>query len=312
MKYSHIRRESSLDEEHLLSPVEKHSETADHHQHRCRVSSIPRWVFAMNAALFLLSLVMFVTSFRLYREAGGFHGRNYLLKMTSQPSPVLDRIDIPLITKTANGSLLETEPRNIFRQPPSPEVDAAWERIQTRDPIPITREDVIRLGKEPDNAAKFPESFGFGPDAYIGKIDVFHQIHCLNTLRKNLRSNFPYYYGRDYPGDTPTDRFHDLHVSHCVNALLENLMCAANVDVYTHFWMDAQVHAFPDFYINHKCRDFDAILAFQEQHAVPVERFAEVRAPEGYKVHVMSHEFKEVMHWYDDHPDDGILGGESA
>jgi hypothetical protein len=107
----------------------------------------------------------------------------------------------------------------------------------------------------------------------------------------SLQTNYGYYYG----ADMVPDKLHNLHLSHCLNTLLENLMCTGNVDVYTHFWMDAQEHAFPDFNMNHKCRDFDAILAWQEDHAVSVEEFAKVRAPEGGKVRIMGHEFKEVF-----------------
>lgn len=113
----------------------------------------------------------------------------------------------------------------------------------------------LALGKDPSDTAKFPESFGFGPDAYIGKIDVFHQIHCLNMLRMSLRPNFDYYYGSKFPPGVPTNKLHNLHLGHCLHILLENLMCTGNVDIYTHYWMDAQKHAFPDFNINHKCRD---------------------------------------------------------
>ncbi|KAI5463888.1 hypothetical protein BGZ63DRAFT_506579 [Mariannaea sp. PMI_226] len=274
--------------------------------------SFPKWVLVANLSIFVLSLLVFAVSAFMLSEVREAYGMNWLLKATSNPSPLLDQINIPLINKRMNGSLLDIEPKDIYRQSPSPEVDAAWERIQTRDPIPISREDVIRLGKDPNDVAKFPESFGYGKEAYIGKVDVFHQIHCLNTLRKNLRNNFAYYFGDQFPGDTPTDRFTDLHVSHCISAILQNLMCSGNVDLYTHRWIDAQIHAFPDFNIDHKCRDFDAILAWQEEHAVPVEKFAEVRAPEDYKVHIMSHEFKEALHWYDNHPDDGVVDGEAA
>ncbi|KFY02194.1 hypothetical protein O988_02328 [Pseudogymnoascus sp. VKM F-3808] len=238
---------------------------------------------------------------------------NKLLKLTSESSPILNIIDIPLLTKRMNGTLLETEPLSIYRQPPSPEVDAAWNRIQTRNPIPISLSDLLALGKDPSDTAKFPESFGFGPDAYIGKIDVFHQIHCLNMLRMSLRPNFDYYYGSRFPPGVPTNKLHNLHLGHCLHILLENLMCSGNVDIYTHYWMDAQKHAFPDFNINHKCRDFDAILAWQEENSIPVEKFATVFAPPGQKVHVMSHEFKEAFEWYDaDHPDDGVIEGEVA
>jgi hypothetical protein len=95
--------------------------------------------------------------------------------------------------------------------------------------------------------------------------------------------------------------------------LLENLICSGNVDIYTHYWMDAQKHAFLDFNINHKCRDFDAILAWQEENSIPVEKFATMFTLPGQKVYVMSHEFKEAFEWYNtDHPDDRIIGGELA
>ena len=211
-------------------------------------------------------------------------------------------------TKRLNGTFIEQHPKSIFRQPPSPEVDAAWERVETQTPIPITRQDVLNQGKDPTQAAKWPESFGFGPDAYIGRIDVFHQIHCLNRLRKHLHSNFDYYYGSER-----MNRYHELHVSHCLYTLLQNLMCAGNVDVYPHFWADAQDNAFPDFSINHKCRDFEAILDWHDKHAVTLEEFGALRRPPGMQPRVMSHEFKEVFEWYDDeHPDDGYVGTEIA
>lgn len=211
-----------------------------------------------------------------------------------------------------NGTFLETGTKDIFRQDPSPEVDAAWDRIQTRDGVPISRLDVIRLGKDPDDAAKFPESFGFGNEAYIAKVDVFHQIHCLNTLRMNLRNNFDYYYGSEFPNGTATTKFHDLHVSHCLVTLLENIKCAGNVDLYTHRWVDAQVHPYADFNMVHQCRDFDAILAWQEKHAVPMHQMMNVTKPKNAKVHIMSHEFKEVMGWYKSHPDDHTVNGEDG
>jgi hypothetical protein len=90
-------------------------------------------------------------------------------------------------------------------------------------------------------------------------------------------------------------------------------MCTGNVDEYMHFWMDAQEHEFPDFNMNHKCRAFDAILAWQEGHAVSLEEFAKVRASEGKKVRIMGHEFKEVFGRFEElHLDDGVESGEIA
>ena len=213
---------------------------------------------------------------------------------------------MPLTTIRMNGTFLEQKPVSIFRQPPSPDVDAAWPRIETQRPIAISRDDVLAQGQDPARAAKFPESFGFGPEAYIGRIDVFHQIHCLNRLRMHLHGNYDYYYANK----KENDKYHELHVSHCVYMLLQNLMCTANVDVYTHTWLDAQKNTYLDFSMNHKCRDFDAVLKWHDENSVPLERFRALRRPEGFEAHIMNHDFKEVFQWYDDHPDDRDLGTE--
>ena len=90
-------------------------------------------------------------------------------------------------------------------------------------------------------------------------------------------------------------------------------MCSANVDVYTHFWTNTNDNTFSDFNINRQCRDFDAILNWQEKTSVGAYDLAQVRRPEEYgDVYRMTREFKEVRHWYDTHEDDGSDGGEIA
>jgi Mycotoxin biosynthesis protein UstYa len=114
-------------------------------------------------------------------------------------------------------------------------VDEAWARIGDIRPISITRDDIIKIGKDPAIAVKFPESFGLGPDAYVGRLDVLHQIHCLDALRRE--ANFDYYYGFAYAdGLASITQLHKLHLSHCIYLLLEKIMCNANLEVYPHFW----------------------------------------------------------------------------
>ena len=222
-------------------------------------------------------------------------------------APVFDRLEIPLISQKMNATLLEPDPLPIYRQPPSPEVDAAWNRLANINPIAISRDDVVKLGRDPEQAAKWPESFGFGSEAYIGRLDVFHQIHCLDWLRRE--AYFDHYYGKKWPPGTPPSDMHRTHISHCTYLLLQNLMCNANVDIYTHYWADAQLNAFPDFSVNHKCRDFDTILRWQEEHSVDVDEFAAIRKPPEAEARVMSHRFKELFGWYKSNPDDGSDSG---
>ena len=91
-------------------------------------------------------------------------------------------------------------------------------------------------------------------------------------------------------------------------------MCTANTDVYTHFWTDTLETPFPDFNINHKCRDFEAIKEWQNENAVDEHKFVDLRRPDEYGLpRVMSHRFKEVHGYFLDHEDDGnYIGGDAG
>ncbi|PYH46214.1 oxidase ustYa family protein [Aspergillus saccharolyticus JOP 1030-1] len=261
-------------------------------------------VLWLNGTIFVLSLFLFAMTASIIR---GISDPNQLLRQTSEYSPIFDQLEIPLIRKKMNATLLEPEPLPIYRQPPSPEVDEAWNRLANIKPIAISRDDVVKLGRDPEQAAKWPASFGFGSDAYIGRLDVFHQIHCLDWLRRE--AYFDHYYGKKWPPGTRPSDMHRTHISHCIYLLLQNLMCNANVDIYTHYWADAQLNAFPDFSVNHQCRDFDAILRWQEENSVDVDEFAAIRKPPDAEARVMSHRFKELFGWYNANPDDGSDSG---
>ena len=81
-------------------------------------------------------------------------------------------------------------------------------------------------------------------------MDALHQLHCLNLLRKALFFNHEYYSANSHashPGGLGEFReFRDplayqrAHVNHCVDALRERIMCAADSDVLPYYWRDRQ------------------------------------------------------------------------
>ncbi|EOD45791.1 putative tat pathway signal sequence protein [Neofusicoccum parvum UCRNP2] len=97
----------------------------------------------------------------------------------------------------------------------------------------------------------------------MAEIDVFHQLHCLNSLRKGLIHNYQYYWGDRYGLDPPI--MFSSHLNHCMDVLRQNIMCHADVEVITYDWRETQLHPFPNFGINKKCRDFNAVLEWQER-----------------------------------------------
>lgn len=197
-----------------------------------------------------------------------------------------------------NATLLPSALDEIFRNEPSHEVDLAWRRISSENPIAISREEVLAIGKDPDHAVKYPPNFGIGENKYAARIDVFHQIHCLDALRRE--AYFDHYYGEKYTDYNATSKLHKAHLSHCVYYLLQNIMCQANLDVYTHIWTDTVVQPFPDFNITHKCRNFDAILDWQERNSLNLSEFYKMRKPEDFgDAREMSEEFKEIWRGQD-------------
>ncbi|PIG83870.1 hypothetical protein AARAC_001829 [Aspergillus arachidicola] len=213
--------------------------------------------------------------------------------VTLTESPVLKGEDLSFSIRNMDATLFPDDNPSIFRQEPSPEVDRAWTIISDTRPIALSREDVLSIGKDPAMAVKLSAEFGLGDDMYAGRIDVLHQLHCLNALRMEIY--FDYYYGKKYRGGfNQTDEKHRHHVSHCIYMLLQNILCHANTDVYTHFWTDAVDHPWPDFNIPHKCTNFRAILEWQREHAVNEHMFVDMRRPGNQEAHVMSSKFKKI------------------
>ncbi|EQL01721.1 hypothetical protein OCS_02574 [Ophiocordyceps sinensis CO18] len=205
-------------------------------------------------------------------------------------------------------TLLLSENPSIYRQEPSEEVDAAWRQLGDTRLFPLTREEVLSIGKNPEDIVRFPQSFGLG-EAYAGRLEVFHQVHCLDALRRE--AYFGHYYSKAYPnGWNDTSEMHRIHLSHCVEYLLSSILCQASTDIYTHVWTDGVPHPFPDFHNNRKCRDYDTIKRWHDRNAVDVAEFVDLTAPTGAKVHRTSREFKQVHGFFDVHEDNGNHGSE--
>jgi hypothetical protein len=204
----------------------------------------------------------------------------------------LVQIQIEIIDKRVNGSLLNLD-NSIFRAPPSPQVDEAWQWICSLMSYVISTEDVVRLRKDPSTTARYPEDWGFGPGAHVAELDILQTIHCLDAIRRDV--HWRHYFIDDYP-DKIFPELHRVHTDHCLYIVLQNLACRATPDIITQPWVDGQLHPFPDFNINKKCKDFDAILAWHDDTMITDKaRFAAMRIPPGQYPLPMSDEFHRMF-----------------
>jgi hypothetical protein len=60
-----------------------------------------------------------------------------------------------------------------------------------------------------------------------------------------------------------------LSVGHCLDNLRQNLMCYADTGLLPFLWVGDPPHRHPDFFREHKCRNFDEILDFAKRREVP-------------------------------------------
>ncbi|KAF8907012.1 hypothetical protein CPB84DRAFT_1769237 [Gymnopilus junonius] len=156
-----------------------------------------------------------------------------------------------------------------FRGHPTPEIDAAWMRIsQGVKPTRLTLEQVLKVGKKDSpSKVKFRDEDGGG---YMASMEVTHQLHCLNMLRKYT---YHEYYETFDPSFTEAKpEVFRTHLDHCVEILRQNLMCSADVGMITYEWVKGFSEPYPDFNTKHQCRNFDKILEWGYKQAVHIPR----------------------------------------
>ncbi|CAG8978977.1 hypothetical protein HYALB_00012260 [Hymenoscyphus albidus] len=240
-----------------------------------------------------------------------------LLKATSiLHAPILQRFEVDTILKTVQGTLFN-EHNDLLRRPPSPSVDAVWDRLASLGTFFISSSDVVRLGKNPEISTKAPLEWacdlekpltlkGFGPDAYLAHLDGQHALHCLDAVRRYAYGEYYYPDAKDWN----TSSIDEAHRSHCLHILLQSLTCNYNFDLITYNvcralsqlnsarqlkrilannvkWMVTQKHPFPDFGVNKKCVNHDQILDWQAKNKISDEMwedFAKRGLPEGQEI----------------------------
>jgi hypothetical protein len=125
------------------------------------------------------------------------------------------------------------------------------------------------MGKDPSQSWPWPSDYRIPnhpnnqEKTYMALPNVFHQIHCLNMMRKFAHLD---YYGEfwTHSSSWPVQE----HLGHCQYMLLQNLMCHADLEIITFEKVRGTPGPFPDFGVTQKCRDWDAILKWKEDNQV--------------------------------------------
>ncbi|KAF2025185.1 hypothetical protein EK21DRAFT_104136 [Setomelanomma holmii] len=232
-----------------------------------------KWDFSSpqiaNVILFSISIIILSAS----RSGKIFSDQDYW-RATSFYSPVFDRFSIPKLTRPTNGTFWDTEPPSIWRVRTGLEADTAWDSIGSNiTPIVITAADVLALGKDPATAVKVPPELNHGSDAYIAGMDVFHHLHCLDKLRREISYK---HYHEAKEGPYPGSELHEAHINHCLDVLSQALRCTGSVDMVTFNWVEGHRMPQPDFNNRKVCRDFDALRDWTVESGIDGNTFFKV------------------------------------
>lgn len=210
-------------------------------------------------------------------------GRNHDYRRTSAYSPIIDRFDLEPNLKRINGSFYNPKgPVSVARQQPNPAADAIWDEWELTRVYPVTRSELLKMEVDPSTVAKLEDStWHLGDDAYAAIFDVYHHVHCLNSLRHIAYGG--YYNKSQARADTVKQR--EIHINHCIDILLQGIKCNANLDLIPLHWVETQEYPFPDMSINKKCVNFDGLTEWRKRNTIDMDKYVRVmKKPEGSKL----------------------------
>ncbi|CAK4033803.1 Cyclochlorotine biosynthesis O [Lecanosticta acicola] len=113
-----------------------------------------------------------------------------------------------------------------------------------------------RLGRE-DIGVRVP-----GEDAYIGTLNVYHEIHCLKRIHQYM------YQDTYFPGiDDKQREMNRLHNEHCIDFLRQSAMCHGDVGLITFEWSPSNRIPVANA-TTHQCVDWNRLDKWTKQRSL--------------------------------------------
>ncbi len=252
------------------------------HQYKYGASRTLVFLTILNVCIFFLACALVGISFSHRLDFNSDYRR------VSAYSPIMDKFRLESTIRKINGTFYPSKDGgSIARQQPNPKDDAIWDEWELTRVYPATREEIIKMGTDPTTVAKLEDDvWGLGDDAFATIFDVYHQVHCLNSLRHIAYGE---YYNKSM-ARAHTVKQREIHLNHCIDILLQSIKCNANLDLIPLHWVETQEYPFPDMSINKKCVNFDGLTEWRKDHTIDMKKYVEVmKMPEGEKPGVQQH-----------------------
>ncbi|KAI0080783.1 hypothetical protein K474DRAFT_1636716 [Panus rudis PR-1116 ss-1] len=147
----------------------------------------------------------------------------------------------------------------IYQGEPSKEVDEAWDGLYNEFGNSMIPKSLARL--LPNRTVPIPGD----EEHYILVLSVFHQLHCLNLMRKIFFREHYTDPETGYVAGYSPERLTG-HYMHCIDTLRQAVMCASDISPIVWQWNERVGKATPAMNVAHSCRSFDKIVEWAKEH----------------------------------------------
>ncbi|KAI0965306.1 hypothetical protein F4678DRAFT_485386 [Xylaria arbuscula] len=159
------------------------------------------------------------------------------------------------------GEYIPSESPSLKYMGLGPKVDSAWDELTKgkystpSESSNVSNSITDRYFLLTDEEAKeawgdgYTEFWDDNTGGYLGGLDMFHTLHCLDHLRKSF-----------YPDEYILDGIHgDMHQLHCIDHLRQMIQCNADMTVIPTRWYGSINQNYIDSDRTHTCRDFSKV-----------------------------------------------------
>ncbi|KAL0934572.1 uncharacterized protein CTRU02_211371 [Colletotrichum truncatum] len=258
--YSRLQADSDTA---LQLEVEKPSILSDPWMSSFRLNTVEAVWRAACFFMFITGALMMITALRWAPSD------KYCAAQLSVWSPLLEAVEYEE-RDFESGLALDNSG---FTGLPTAEMEAKWEGLAQVPGVLIPSDRVPYLNRSVDQG--FVPAISSSPSSgFVGGVEVFHHLHCLNMLRQ-------YIWRDSYPENIipsllklNSPEVARNHTNHCIDTLRQALMCTGDVTPYLVYKTEVSVESKSpireDFQASHKCRKFPKLLDWMMKNGVVI------------------------------------------
>ncbi|KAI1820839.1 hypothetical protein F4861DRAFT_533432 [Xylaria intraflava] len=177
--------------------------------------------------------------------------------------------------------------------------DKAWMDISMKSGLGWLKISQEKVDAMDQSSVEFHDGSG-----YFFGMDVFHQLHCLNYLRKKT-----ILYNHLYPSSGEIEDQQvppEFHIPHCIDSIRLSLQCHADTTLVPQRWADGWLEPWAIWTNKHTCRNFNAIRDWAVENAPYTT--SQLKHPDLGTVVSGRLNLSALPIWQEEHDKDVVLG----